>query len=100
MAKVKLNPIVEQVYGQMDNLVFRRTRRGGVSLIRKADMSKVRWSDAQSAHRQRFRRAIAYARSAMADPDLRALYDKAAAKSGRRAYEEAVSDYFKKQREE
>jgi len=99
MAKVKLNPVVEQVYVQMDNLVFRRTRKGGVSLIRKADMSKVKWSDAQSAHRQRFRKAIAYARSAMADPDLRTRYEKAAAKSGRRAYEKAVSDYFKKQKE-
>jgi len=99
MAKVKLNPVVEQVYGHMGELVFRRTRRGGVSLIRKADMSKVKWSDAQSAHRQRFRKAIAYARSAMADPELRARYEEAAAKSGRRAYEEAVSDYFKKQRE-
>jgi len=88
-----------QIHGQVDRRVFRRTRRGGVSLIRKADMSKVKWSDAQSAHRQRFCKAIAYARSAMADPDLRTRYEKAAAKSGRRAYEKAVSDYFKKQKE-
>ena len=96
MAKVKLSPIVEQVHGQVGEMVFRRTRNGGTSLIRKADMSRVKWSSAQSAHRQRFREAIAYARSAMADPGLRAEYEKAALKSDKRAFEMAVSDYFQK----
>jgi hypothetical protein len=94
MAKVKLTPLVEQVHGQLGDLVFRRTRNGGTSLIRKADMSKVKWSPAQSAHRQRFRKAIAYARSAMNDPQLKSKYEKAAAKNGKRAFEMAVSDFF------
>lgn len=96
MAKVKLSPIVEQVHGQMGEMVFRRTRNGGTSLIRKADMTRVQWSPAQSAHRQRFREAVAYARSALANPQLRAEYEKAAIKSGKRAFDVAVSDYFQK----
>lgn len=98
MAKVKLSPIVEQLHGQVGEMVFRRTRNGGTSLIRKADMSKVKWSRAQSSHRQRFREAIAFARSAMADPKLRTQYEKAASKNGKRAFEVAVSDYFQKEK--
>ncbi|NJC94736.1 MAG: hypothetical protein C3F07_14545 [Anaerolineales bacterium] len=99
MAKVKLNPMLEELHGKLGEVVFRRTRKGGISLIRRADMSGVKWSPAQKANRQRFSRAVAYARSAMQDPALSAKYEKAARRSGRRAFEEAVSDYLKKQKE-
>jgi hypothetical protein len=94
MAKVKLNPIVAQVRGQMGDLVFRRTRAGGMSLMRKPNMSEVPWSAAQTAHRERFRQAVAYARAAMADPQRRAVYEQAAAVKGKRPFDLAVSDYF------
>ena len=57
-------------------------------------MSKVKWSKAQRAHRLRFKKAIAYARDAMADPKVRAHYEKAAKKAGRQAFRVAVSDFF------
>ena len=59
------------------------------------DMSKVKWSKAQKAHRQRFKRAVAYARAAMAEPKVRAVYEKMAAKNNKRPFDMAVSDYFK-----
>ncbi len=99
MAKVTLSPLVVEIHGKFDNLVFRRTRRGGISIIRKADMSQVEWSPAQSAHRQRFKAAIVYARSAMADPQQRRTYETLAKKKGKRAFEMAVSDYFQKNAE-
>jgi len=99
MAKAKLNPVIVELYGQMGDMAFRRTRNGGVSLIRKADMSKVKWSPAQAAHRQRFREAVAYAKQVLADPQVRATYEEIAAKQGKRAFEVAVSEYFQKQKQ-
>jgi hypothetical protein len=57
-------------------------------------VSKVKWSKAQKAHRQRFQQAIAYARQAMADAKARPHYEKAAKKTGRRPFRIAVSDFF------
>ncbi len=96
MAKLKLNPVIMELYGQIGDMAFRRIRNGGTSLIRKADMSKVKWSPAQAAHRQRFREAVAYAKQRLADPQVRTTYEEFAVKQGKRAFEIAVSEYFQK----
>ena len=44
------------------------------------DMSNVKWSKAQKAHRQRFKKAVTYAKAAMAEPKVRVVYEKIAAK--------------------
>ena len=98
MAKVKLNPMFEEVHGKFGDMVFRRMRNGRLSLIRKADMSKVKWSPAQQANRQRFREAVAYARQALANPQLRATYEAVAAQTGKRPIEVAISDYLQKKK--
>ena len=95
MAKVKLNPMFEEVHGKFGDMVFRRTRNGGLSLMRKPDMSKVKWSPAQKANRQRFREAMAYAQQALADPQLRATYEGIAAQTGKRPLEAAISEYLR-----
>ena len=94
MAKIKLNPIIEQAHGQLGDMVFRRAHSGRMSLMRKPDMSKVAWSEAQAAHRERFKQAVAYARAALADPQTRAIYEQEAARKGKRAFDLAVSDFF------
>ena len=96
MAKVKLNPIIEELTGRLGNLVFRRTHTGNVSLIKSPNMSHVQWSPAQEAHRRRFKEAVAYARSAMADPEIRQIYEQMAVekKKNKRPFDMAVSDYF------
>jgi hypothetical protein len=58
------------------------------------DMSKVKWSKAQKANRERFAEAIAYARAAMADPEVRAQYEKLGKKLNRQPFRVAVSDYY------
>ncbi len=98
MPKVKLSPVIMEIHGQMGGMVFRRTWKGETTLIKKADMSGVKWSKAQAAHRQRFRKAVAFAKKAMADPQLKKAYEKAGAKKGKRAFEMAVSDYFQQQK--
>ena len=100
MAKAKLNPVLQELYGSVGDMVFRRTRNGGVSVIRKADMSNVKWSPAQEANRMRFRLAVAMARGAMMDPNRKAEYEKTATKAGKRAIEVAISDALKKLKQE
>ncbi|CAG1002295.1 hypothetical protein ANAEL_03059 [Anaerolineales bacterium] len=95
MAKIILNPMIQGAQGKMGNVVFRRSHTGEMTLIKLADMSHVKWSKAQKAHRQRFKEAIAYAKAAMAEPKVRALYEKSAAKEHKRPFSLAVSDYFK-----
>lgn len=79
----------------MGDLVFRTTANGGTSLIKRADMSKVEWSDAQKDHRQRMKAANVYAKAALADSTVRRKYEKEAAKRGMTPYNLAISDYFK-----
>lgn len=95
MAKITLNPLVTEASGKVGDLVFRRTPNGKMSLIKLADMSKVKWSKAQKEHRKRFKEAIAYAKAAMAEPKVRAKYEKSARKLNKRPFDIAVSDYFK-----
>ena len=95
MAKIILNPIIQRAQGKMGNIVFRRSHTGEMSITKLPDMSNVQWSAAQQAHRQRFKLAVAYAKAAMAEPKVRAKYEKAAVKAGKRPFDLAVSDYFK-----
>jgi len=95
MAKIILNPIIQQAQGKIGNIVFRRSHTGEMSITKVPDMSKVKWSKAQKAHRQRFKEAVAYAKSAMANSKVRTVYEKAAAKQNKRPFDMAVSDFFK-----
>ncbi len=95
MAKIALNPIIQSAQGKMGNVVLRRSHSGEMTLIKLADMSNVKWSDAQQTHRQRFKEAVAYAKAAMAKPKVRAAYEKSAAEGHKRPFDLAVSDYFK-----
>ena len=94
MAKVTLHPTIRRFQGKLGNMVFRLTPSGTISAGKLPDMSRVKWSKAQKAHRQRFREAILYARKAMADPRVRADYEKAGKKAGRQPFRVAVSDFF------
>lgn len=97
MAKIILNPIIQRAQGKMGNIVFRRSHTGEMCITKLPDMSNVQWSNAQQAHRQRFKQAVAYAKAAMAEPKVRAQYEKVAVKAGKRPFDLAVSDYFKGQ---
>ena len=91
--KVKLNPTVERFRGKIGNMTY-RVMYGKQTAMKTPDMSKVRWSEAQQTERQRFREAIAYARAAMADPAVRAQYEKRGKTAKRQAFRVAVSDFY------
>src|SRR5512133_2955799 len=93
MVKVRLHPPVASMSGKTGAYTYRFTY-GKQTLMKTPDMSKVKWSKAQKEQRKRFREAIGYARQAMADPTVRAHYEKVAKKAGRQPFRVAVSDYF------
>jgi hypothetical protein len=95
MAEITPSPIIQALNGKSGNLVFRRSRNGKTWLIKLADMSNVEWSDNQQEHRKQFKAANEYARAAMADPQVRVIYEEIASKQNRQPYRLAVSDYFK-----
>ncbi|HEY3474165.1 MAG TPA: hypothetical protein VGK56_06105 [Anaerolineales bacterium] len=57
-------------------------------------MSSVQWSEAQKKERERFAEAIHYARRAMADPKVRAQYERLGKKANRQPFRVAVSDFY------
>ena len=75
MAKVELNPLFDGLSGSVGGLVFRRFSTGKTYVTRRPKKSNTEPSEAQKAHRLRFKEASAYAKAALADPDLRAHYE-------------------------
>jgi hypothetical protein len=58
-------------------------------------MTNVEWSKAQWAQRERFALASDYAKAALAEPKVRAAYQKKAKRLHKRPRDLAISDYFK-----
>lgn len=79
LVKVILNPAIQELSGTMAGMTF-RPMYGKQTIMKTPDMSKVKWSKAQKAHRRRFKQAVIYARMAMDNPKVRAHYEKTAAK--------------------
>jgi hypothetical protein len=71
-----------------------RVMYGRQTLMKTPDMSRVQWTEAQKSNRERFAEAIAYAKKAMADPQLREHYEKVGKKLGRQPFRVAVSDFL------
>ena len=96
MAKVRFHPLLEYIRGTIKGMVFRRTQKGKTSVYMSPDMSRVKWSSAQDAHRERMAEAYAYASQATKDPEIKAYYLKMAweQEHNRRPYNKAVSDYY------
>jgi hypothetical protein len=94
MPKVRLSPLVEEIHGTMYDMVFKMSPKGNMIVTKRPDMSDVEWSPAQKAQRERFKQATAYARAALADPQLRAKYEKRAKSQGKRSWDVAMGDYF------
>jgi len=94
MPKVILDPMMKELRGKMGRFAFRKLPNGEIQMIKLADMSKVKPSAAQKAHRQRFKQASDYAKAALADPKICAIYKRKAAKAHKRPRDMAISDFF------
>ena len=95
MPKVRFKDMVVEIQGTMYDVVFKKSPRGKTIVTKKPDMSGVKWSKAQKDHRKRMRKANKYAAAAMADQNVRAIYEEIATKEHRQPYRVAVSDYYK-----
>ena len=93
MAKVKLNPILEQISGQVGDLVFKRYG-DEVVVARKPDLEGLEPSEAQLAQRERFREAAFYGKMVMADPETKAIYEEVARAKGQPLFSLLVADFF------
>jgi hypothetical protein len=95
MPKVILPASIRGLSGKMGDVVFRTNRKTGtVTISRAPDMTRVKWSKAQKAHRRRFKEAVEYAKTAKTQPELWAVYQALAKKKRKRAWDLAVSDHY------
>jgi hypothetical protein len=76
MAKVKSNLVVHGLSGMIGKqVVIRKTKSGGYIVAAAPHRSSTNLSEAQKAHHERFRQAIAYARTAKDLPEYKAAAD-------------------------
>jgi hypothetical protein len=96
MAKVRLHPLFESFRGKIRGMVFRLSHNGKISAYMSPDMTSVKWSPAQVAHRERMAEASAYAKAATSDPKIRLIYEQMSLerKGNKRPYDMAVGDYM------
>ena len=95
MAKITFHPLVKQIRGKLyDDFVIKLSPQGEPIIAKRPNMSKVKWSKAQKAHRQRFKQAVENAKAALGDPILRTKYEKIAKKQGNRPWDVALSHYL------
>ena len=93
MAKVKLNPVLEQIRGQVGDLVFKHY--GDEMVVgRKPDRSGILPTEGQLEHQERFRQAVLYGRLVMADPQKKAGYEQAAKAKGKPLFSLTIADFF------
>lgn len=71
VAQAKLNSALLQLRGEIDGLVF-KNYGGKLVVTRRPDISRIKPTKAQLAHRARFRAACRYADAALKDPVRRA----------------------------
>ena len=93
MAKVRLNPILEQVRGQVGDLVFKRSGEQ-VIITRKADLSDHQPTGPQLAAQERFRQAALYGKMVMVDPVTKQVYEAAAKTKGQPLFSLTIADFF------
>jgi hypothetical protein len=92
--KVKLNPMFEQASGQLGELVFRKVR--GQTIAGRKPSFTADPTDDQIAHREQFKKAVAFGKSVMTDSSLRAFYEVAAQSRNIPLFALTVADYFNK----
>jgi hypothetical protein len=91
--KVVLNPMFEQASGQLGELVFREMR-GKTVISRKPVYANNEPTAGQAAHRERFKQAVAYGRSVLADDNVRPLYEAVAKERNVPVFSTTIADFF------
>jgi hypothetical protein len=83
MAKLKLNSALATLSGSIDGWVYKQySDKRGLVLSRKPDMTKVKPSAAQLAHRKRMREAAKFHQQVLNDAALLKKFRRIAAQKG------------------
>ena len=93
MAKVKLNPVLENIRGKIGDLVFKRYR-DEVVITRAPESGDRTPTPAQAAQQERFKLAVLYGNMVIADPEKRAIYASAAGRKGVPVFALTVGDFL------
>jgi hypothetical protein len=93
MARVRLSPILEQLYGQKGNP---RLERYGdrVIVARKPDAEGQEWSESRIAYRERFRQATIYGRLVLVAVEARAIYEETIRAVEKPVFSLTVADFY------
>jgi hypothetical protein len=94
MATVKLNTLTALFQGKISGLVVAR-HNDGLILRRRPRPTTKELTAIQKAKQDRFRLAVAYAKSVVADPERRRLYAALALHQRRRIYAIALADFLR-----
>jgi hypothetical protein len=81
-----------EIRGAVGDMVFKKSPQGEMIVTKRPDMSKVEWSPAQKAQRQRMKEASVYAKGALGTPEVRLEYERMANEQNKRAWDLAVAD--------
>jgi hypothetical protein len=93
MSEVNLNPTVDGYRGSIGRLVFKRYK--GRTIVAKRPVRTKEPSAAELERRERFREAVAYAKSVLADPAAHEFYKPLAMQRGISVYALALGDFLK-----
>jgi hypothetical protein len=94
MGLLETNFAAGQLKGCVGDMVIVRYKRG-VKIVRRKPVRPGERTPAEIASQKRFARANAYAKGALANPDLSAIYEEAALRLHRTAFKLAQSDWFR-----
>jgi hypothetical protein len=94
MTEANLNPTVDGYRGSIGRLVFKRYK--GRTIVAKKPVRTKEPGPEELARREHFQEAVAYAKSVMADPAARAVYEPIALQRDRSVYMVALRDYLKR----
>jgi hypothetical protein len=93
MSEVDLNPTVDGYRGSIGRLVFKKYK--GRTIVGKKPVRTSEPSPAELARQERFKEAVAYAKSVLGDPAARAFYQPIALQRDISVYALAVGDFLK-----
>ena len=97
MARIQQGSILSGIRGKIGGVVIKRYWSGTIVISKVPDMSNVTASEKQTAKRNLFKEAVAYAQQVIRDPKQKAALRKKL-KRGRSVYHAAVAAYMKKHR--
>ena len=94
MTKTRLHPALLEFHGAMGDMLFRQ-RNGKVFASIKPNKNGKEATPAQAAQQARFRKAVRYGRTVLADNTTRALYEEVSKRTGTPAFALAIADFMK-----